>query len=158
MDTTLTHYLTPLETDQLMRVHPQRGQCLVVFSGRVWLTQDGDSRDHVLKPGASFTFDRTSLVLVQALEPAYLSVLEPNAAPEPIGYEAAWPAGAPAQTAWTALEAHQRARTLRARTQRALVRRTARALWRRVAAAAAFVGDVVAETRNAMRAARGATA
>jgi hypothetical protein len=157
MDTTLTHSLTRLETDQLMRVHPQRGQCLVVFSGRVWLTQDGDIRDHVLKPGASFAFDRTSLVLVQALEPAYLSVLEPQAAPEPIGYEAAWPAGTPAQQTWPALAAYGRARELRARTQRAIVRRTALAVWRRVAAAASFVADVVAQTRNAMRGARGAT-
>jgi Protein of unknown function (DUF2917) len=102
MEATLHHSLMRLDTQQLLSIDSAYGRCVVVFGGRVWITQHGDPKDHILQTGESFTFDRPGLAIIEALAPSSLVVLaEPARAPEPIGYEAAWPVTEPARHVWS---------------------------------------------------------
>lgn len=44
-----------------------------VRCGALWITQTGDTQDHVLVAGESYRVTEGGLVVVQALEPAVLS-------------------------------------------------------------------------------------
>jgi hypothetical protein len=48
---------------------------VVCHSGSVWLTQDGDTRDVILRANDSFTFDRDRPALLQAFEPGTISIV-----------------------------------------------------------------------------------
>jgi hypothetical protein len=50
-------------------------------SGRLWLTQYGDSRDVVLGSGECFQIDRGTVIVVQAMWPAQLAVFQSAAPP-----------------------------------------------------------------------------
>jgi len=92
MDSTFAHSLVRLDAEQLFTVEGARGRGVVVFAGKLWITQQGDLRDHFVSAGESFTFDQPGLALIEALEPARLVMLMDGAAShESIGYEAAWP-------------------------------------------------------------------
>ena len=43
------------------------GASLAVTDGLLWLTRSGDSADHLLSAGTTFSFPRGALVVVQAL-------------------------------------------------------------------------------------------
>jgi Protein of unknown function (DUF2917) len=51
------------------RVH-SRGLTLTCHDGWVWLTREGDARDHVLAAGDTVRLDQPGLVVVQALRAA----------------------------------------------------------------------------------------
>ena len=51
------------------RVH-SRGLTLTCHEGWVWLTREGDARDHVLAAGDTVRLDHPGLVVVQALRAA----------------------------------------------------------------------------------------
>jgi len=91
METSLNHSLIHLGAGELLSVESGRGRCLVVFSGKVWITQEGDIGDYIIDAGESFTFDRDGMALVEALQPARMALLGgPADAADAIGYEAAW--------------------------------------------------------------------
>ena len=77
MDANLDHALTRLDAGALLRIADPDGRGVAVFSGSVWITQQGDARDVFVDSGESFTFDRPGLALVQALRPTQLLVFEP---------------------------------------------------------------------------------
>jgi len=52
-----------------MRLERARGARLVCRQGTAWITMDGDERDIVLAPGASFVVDSDGAVTVGALRP-----------------------------------------------------------------------------------------
>lgn len=52
-----------------MRIEQARGTRLVCRQGTAWVTMDGDERDIVLAPGASFVVDSDGAVTVGALRP-----------------------------------------------------------------------------------------
>ena len=52
------------------------GSTIAVLWGEVWVTQEGDRRDHVLRAGESLVISAAGLTLVEALTDASVSVLE----------------------------------------------------------------------------------
>jgi hypothetical protein len=115
METSLSHSLVRLGAEQLFSVDAAPGHSLVVFHGSVWITQHDDPRDYIVSAGETFEFDHPGLALVEALEPTSLVVLvEATTAPDPIGYEAAWPQTEPARAQVDSYQLHQQARRFRA--------------------------------------------
>ncbi|MGH8750687.1 MAG: DUF2917 domain-containing protein [Burkholderiales bacterium] len=52
------------------------GRRILCTDGVVWITQEYDTRDLVLKPGESFVLDRPGLTLVTAMDDAQLRIEE----------------------------------------------------------------------------------
>lgn len=74
MDSNLERALTRLDKDAIVRIDAGQGDTVVVFHGQVWITQDDDPRDVVLRAGESFTLDRPGTALVQALAESSLLI------------------------------------------------------------------------------------
>ena len=54
------------------------GRTVTCLSGSVWLTMEGDYRDVVLSPGASFVVDRDGLTILAAQQPSAVKVSAQN--------------------------------------------------------------------------------
>lgn len=67
-----------LARDGVLGIDDGRGLRLRVAAGSVWLTQQDDSRDVVLREGESFVIDRPGRTVVQALAPAELALNAAN--------------------------------------------------------------------------------
>jgi len=140
METTLSHSLVRLGAEELLSIEGGRGRCVVVFHGKVWITQHGDLSDHVVTSGESFTLDHRGVALIEALEPTSLVLLvEPTQVPDPIGYEAAWPQIEIAQAPLRGFDLQAKARRMRMEVGRKAVgafAQAARKLWSGVTSAA----------------------
>jgi hypothetical protein len=66
----------------LLRVEDGAGMLLYVWSGGVWITQEGDRRDRHVPAGGWFRIERPGLTLVSALARSALTLT----APQPEGY------------------------------------------------------------------------
>ena len=55
-----------------------RGVSIVCREGRCWLTQAGDSRDHILTAGGSFTVRSSGKLIVTAAEGCRLMLTSPE--------------------------------------------------------------------------------
>lgn len=64
--------------EALLLRHLISGRVLYGLSGMAWVTQEGDSRDHVLGPGGVFRAQRFGRVVVQALRHSRLLVTSPG--------------------------------------------------------------------------------
>jgi len=73
-DTRWTRTTVRLARDGLLGIGDGRGLRLRVAAGTVWLTQQGDGRDVVLREGDSFVIERPGRTVVQALDPAELAL------------------------------------------------------------------------------------
>jgi hypothetical protein len=80
MDLSIERALTALQPGQPLRLEGRR---LSVVRGAVWVTQEGDPRDPVLKAGDDLVFDQGAAI-AQALDGPALVALEERA-PEPNG-------------------------------------------------------------------------
>ena len=100
MDTTFSRTATYLPKGGLLRFVDAEGQGVAVFSGCLWVTQEGDPDDVTLQAGESFAFNRPGLSVVQALAPSSLFIFES-------------PAPAAPQARPTAYELHRQAQRLR---------------------------------------------
>lgn len=56
-----------LPAHQVARLHLRPGDVVVVRQGRLWLTCQGDARDHVLQAGTCFVATRPEGVVIEAL-------------------------------------------------------------------------------------------
>lgn len=63
-----------LRSREVIRLEHAAGTRLRVVRGSVWITQEGDRKDHYLPATGTIALDRPGLALVQALEPAELVV------------------------------------------------------------------------------------
>ena len=66
-----------LDARQILLVRDGVGARVVCMSGVIWITQEGDLRDVVLRGGASFVLDRPGTALVTAIEASRVRVEEP---------------------------------------------------------------------------------
>ena len=61
----------------IRHVHGDKGRRVELVSGSLWITQDGDPRDIVLAPGESVVLERSTPTIVQAFEPALITIADP---------------------------------------------------------------------------------
>ena len=65
-----------LAKNKVRHLHAERGRRVEVVSGAIWITQDGDRRDIVLRGGEAFDFDRNGDALLSAFDDSRYLVLE----------------------------------------------------------------------------------
>lgn len=75
MVSTMHAALSRLRAGEIFRIRDPKGLTLAVFDGLVWVTQDGVRDDTFVGNGGTFTFERSGLALVEALEKTCLAVL-----------------------------------------------------------------------------------
>lgn len=80
MDSSNSMALEQLAKGSLLKLRDAQGRGVAVFSGSLWITQEGDLRDIVAGAGDSVRFDRGGLVVIEALADARLLLLEPSTA------------------------------------------------------------------------------
>jgi Protein of unknown function (DUF2917) len=68
--------LTRLPAGALMSLPRGAGQGIAVFNGLIWLTQEGDRRDHFLTAGDSLPLRSEGRVVMQAIGATQLMVYE----------------------------------------------------------------------------------
>ncbi|HEY6240249.1 MAG TPA: DUF2917 domain-containing protein [Burkholderiales bacterium] len=59
-----------LRVGELLRIGDGKGWTIAVIEGRIWITQEGDTRDIVIAAGAQYRVERAGLSLVHALCPS----------------------------------------------------------------------------------------
>jgi hypothetical protein len=73
------HGRLALREDATLRVDDAKGMRLYVWQGTVWLTQERDHRDLLLKAGESFQLDRAGAALITPLgKGALISLAKPQ--------------------------------------------------------------------------------
>jgi Protein of unknown function (DUF2917) len=68
-----------LPRDSLVAIRHALGIGVICLRGSLWITQEGRGEDIVLGAGESFRISDRSLILVMALRPSELRVIEPHA-------------------------------------------------------------------------------
>jgi Protein of unknown function (DUF2917) len=71
--------LTPLARRALLSLQGGSGKAVGVFSGRVWITEEGVPDDHVLGPGDSMALRRPGLVIVEGLQDSQVILFDTGA-------------------------------------------------------------------------------
>ncbi|MGE5615540.1 MAG: DUF2917 domain-containing protein [Bacillota bacterium] len=65
-----------LGTGEVVTLDDAAGIRIVARSGTVWVTEEGEAKDHVVGPGDAFTIAHNGRTVVQALREAWISLLE----------------------------------------------------------------------------------
>jgi hypothetical protein len=81
MDVQLHHAGIQLEAQRFLTLHGARGTRVLCLAGRLWLTQDRDTADHILGPGDAFEIGVQGAVIVHGLRASRLLLLEAVDAP-----------------------------------------------------------------------------
>ena len=68
---------TGLPRGSLLLIEHGKGVQIELWDGELWITQEGDSRDHVVGPGAKFRLEREGILLAHALKGAQLTLTAP---------------------------------------------------------------------------------
>ena len=68
--------LFALEPGQVITLDDARGMCVGARYGTLWVTEEGRPEDRVLSPGEAYTITRDGRTLVQALQPAWVTLKE----------------------------------------------------------------------------------
>jgi len=71
-------------SDAIVRLNPAnsfqmldaRGACIHVHWGDLWITQEGDMEDHIVKTGESFAISKSGITFLSALNDAGVSVMK----------------------------------------------------------------------------------
>ena len=65
-----------LDKGRIRHVHGDKGRRVECLTGTLWITQDGDRRDIILKAGEGFDFDRRGDALLSAFDDSRYLLLE----------------------------------------------------------------------------------
>lgn len=65
-----------LDAGQVVTLDDARGLRIVARLGTVWVTEEGDSDDHIVGPGDAFIVAHRGRTVIQALKPAWISIGE----------------------------------------------------------------------------------
>lgn len=79
VETTPAEGSVALRQEQHLRLRDAYGWTIKAVSGTIWITQESDSRDIVLKAGDSFVLDRKGSTIVSPLGDAKLSLKRESA-------------------------------------------------------------------------------
>jgi hypothetical protein len=63
-----------LQRGRLLRLRESAGSTLTARAGEVWITEQDNPRDVLLRPGQSFTLGRSGLALVEAFSDASIAL------------------------------------------------------------------------------------
>ena len=73
----MTRGVMEMSRGSLLLIEHGRGMQIELWDGELWITQEGDSRDHVVGPGAKFRLEREGILLAHALKGAQLTLTAP---------------------------------------------------------------------------------
>ena len=76
------HAMT-LGQGNLLRITDGRGLLLQVTRGELWITEENEHRDIVLRGGESFRLERDGVALIYALTPCELTMSAPRSRERP---------------------------------------------------------------------------
>jgi hypothetical protein len=65
-----------LEPGQVVTLDDAQGTRILARSGTVWVTEEGEPRDHVVDAGDALVVARPGRTVVQALTPSWISLLD----------------------------------------------------------------------------------
>ena len=65
-----------LDQHSHLRLNDARGDCIYVHWGRVWITREGDIKDHIVNSGESFEIADFSGVVLTPMNDAGVSVMK----------------------------------------------------------------------------------
>jgi hypothetical protein len=65
-----------LDAHRHLRLRDVQGTCIHVHWGELWITQEGDSKDRIVKAGESFEVSNLGMTLLSALSAAGVSVMK----------------------------------------------------------------------------------
>jgi hypothetical protein len=70
-----------LEAGQVVTLDDAQGTRIAARTGTVWVTEEGEPRDHVVDAGDAIIVARPGRTVVQALKPSWISIADgPGAA------------------------------------------------------------------------------
>ena len=76
MNVNLQAPLIALEAGEVFTVDDAEGLRILARSGTVWVTEEGDRADHIVGPGDTLIVAHPGRTVVQALQPAWISLGE----------------------------------------------------------------------------------
>ncbi|HWQ40267.1 MAG TPA: DUF2917 domain-containing protein [Burkholderiales bacterium] len=88
MDIALIDTRLSLPREGLIALRQARGARILCLAGCLWITQEGNLKDEVLRPGESLTVQRDGLTLITALTPSSVRLSDRSGKQCP----SAWPA------------------------------------------------------------------
>jgi hypothetical protein len=80
MDLTIRAPNLALDAGEVITVDDAEGLRIIARRGTVWVTEEGDSVDHIVGPGDTLIVAHPGRTVVQALQPAWISLGEGVAA------------------------------------------------------------------------------
>jgi hypothetical protein len=76
--------LLSLDAGQVVTLDDAVGTRIVARSGTLWVTEEAGSKDHIVRPGDALIVARPGRTVIQALQPASISLAGgPQAANDP---------------------------------------------------------------------------
>ena len=84
MQLQLARPVIALEAGEVVSLDDAQGTRILARTGTVWVTEEGETRDHVVDAGDALIVARPGRTVLQALEPAWISLAAgPGAANDP---------------------------------------------------------------------------
>jgi Protein of unknown function (DUF2917) len=76
MQLKVTTPVLALEAGQVVTLDDAEGLRILARGGTVWVTEEGDPKDHIVRPGDTLTVARPGRTVIQALQAAWISISE----------------------------------------------------------------------------------
>jgi len=76
MNIDLNDAIVRLNPDNNFQMRDARGACIHVHWGDLWITQEGDLKDHIVKTGESFAISKSGTTFLTAMNEAGVSVMK----------------------------------------------------------------------------------
>jgi len=76
MNIDLNDAIVRLNPDNNFKMRDARGACIHVHFGDLWITQEGDQKDHIVKTGESFAISNSGTTFLTAMNDAGVSVMK----------------------------------------------------------------------------------